>query len=501
MKPIGKWLRISALCLAMSPALGHAADDFYLYNGQAAGDVTANDLPVVEQFTGAGTPYSGPSWFTAADYFPSGTYAGRIIAVTGTSVYLETAPGSGTYTQAANVNSNSWYFGVMDPAFVRVSPDGARVAIGCGYGMELLVLPTTTLAPGSAPGPDLLTDATVKVYPQMNYYDADWALDSQHLLINGGIWPGPPYGSGVVVLDTINDPLSSTGTPLLGNIGGASSGVCVDPNGNLIVGNGYAPGPPNETGEIKVFNSSEWSTSPSGILDYDAHTRVLATNILSAAYLSADAEGNVTVGGADAFGTGGAAERGYAALVKADKVVAVASGTAGAEPPVDENDGTEYKTFAPDPCQNDTATGIMAGTIPGQGAVMSVVWNPTNETCNQGAADDLWPPKYGAAPRITHYQVNANGDRDGDGFVDTEDTSYLTYHTDNRDTDGDGYGNIVDADLNNDNVVNAQDFTLFRSQYGQAGADLDADFNGDSVVNALDFTIFRSYYGTQAPWF
>ena len=64
------------------------------------------------------------------------------------------------------------------------------------------------------------------------------------------------------------------------------------------------------------------------------------------------------------------------------------------------------------------------------------------------------------------------------------------------DTDGDGYGNICDADLTQDNTVNLSDYSVFRSKF--RSADPDADFNGDGVVNLSDYSIFRSLY-RKAP--
>ncbi|MFK8016737.1 MAG: hypothetical protein AB8G17_14995, partial [Gammaproteobacteria bacterium] len=57
-------------------------------------------------------------------------------------------------------------------------------------------------------------------------------------------------------------------------------------------------------------------------------------------------------------------------------------------------------------------------------------------------------------------------------------------------------GNICDADLDNNGIVNAVDLGLFRSVFFNSG-DLDADFNGDGIVNAVDLGIFRS--GFFAP--
>jgi hypothetical protein len=64
------------------------------------------------------------------------------------------------------------------------------------------------------------------------------------------------------------------------------------------------------------------------------------------------------------------------------------------------------------------------------------------------------------------------------------------------DSNGDGYGNACDADLNADGVVNGLDVGPFTAEFGTAGPD--ADFNGDGVVNGLDVGPFVSSFG-QAP--
>jgi hypothetical protein len=71
------------------------------------------------------------------------------------------------------------------------------------------------------------------------------------------------------------------------------------------------------------------------------------------------------------------------------------------------------------------------------------------------------------------------------------------------DTDGDGFGNICDADLNNDNQVNSLDLGLFKQAFfiteNQSGFDPDADFNGDRVVNSLDLGILKALFSSQSP--
>jgi hypothetical protein len=67
------------------------------------------------------------------------------------------------------------------------------------------------------------------------------------------------------------------------------------------------------------------------------------------------------------------------------------------------------------------------------------------------------------------------------------------------DTDGDGFGNICDADLDNSGgTVNLDDFFVFRGAFGQTGTPAadNADLDGDGNVNLDDFFIFRGLFGS-----
>ncbi|MEO0420862.1 MAG: M14 family zinc carboxypeptidase [Pseudomonadota bacterium] len=87
-------------------------------------------------------------------------------------------------------------------------------------------------------------------------------------------------------------------------------------------------------------------------------------------------------------------------------------------------------------------------------------------------------------------------DTDSDGVPDAQDNCTLVANADQRDTDGDGFGNVCDADLNNNNIVNFQDFQIFRPRFNSN--DEDADFDGDGVVDLDDFFILRDSFG-QPP--
>ncbi len=89
--------------------------------------------------------------------------------------------------------------------------------------------------------------------------------------------------------------------------------------------------------------------------------------------------------------------------------------------------------------------------------------------------------------------ARAGPDSDGDGTDDVADNCLLIANPDQRDTDGDDYGNACDADLNNNLVVSFGDLALFKSVFLQTG-DLAADFNGDNTVNFGDLAVFKSAF-------
>ncbi|MFK7888782.1 MAG: PA domain-containing protein [Gammaproteobacteria bacterium] len=89
-------------------------------------------------------------------------------------------------------------------------------------------------------------------------------------------------------------------------------------------------------------------------------------------------------------------------------------------------------------------------------------------------------------------------DEDGDLIPDVNDNCRLVSNTDQRDSNGDGFGNVCDADLNNDGIINVVDLGLLRAVFFTS--DQDADLNGDGVVNVVDLGIMRaSFFGAPGP--
>lgn len=95
-------------------------------------------------------------------------------------------------------------------------------------------------------------------------------------------------------------------------------------------------------------------------------------------------------------------------------------------------------------------------------------------------------------------------DADGDSIPDTDDNCCLTYNPGQQDTDSDGYGNICDCDLDNDDAVGPSDFGLFKSAWsstpGNPEWNPNADFDVNGAVGPSDFGIFKQRWGNSAPF-
>ncbi|MCE7901358.1 MAG: hypothetical protein DYH20_01580 [Gammaproteobacteria bacterium PRO9] len=94
---------------------------------------------------------------------------------------------------------------------------------------------------------------------------------------------------------------------------------------------------------------------------------------------------------------------------------------------------------------------------------------------------------------IASVTVHVIDDTDHDGVADAVDNCLGRANADQRDTDGDGYGNACDADLDNSGTVNFGDLAIFHKKFGTT--DPDADFDGNGVVNFADLATFRALFG------
>jgi len=99
------------------------------------------------------------------------------------------------------------------------------------------------------------------------------------------------------------------------------------------------------------------------------------------------------------------------------------------------------------------------------------------------------------------YDWKFSNDVDSDGVENALDNCTVVANPGQCDSDGDGYGNHCDGDLNNNTVTNSQDYVLFRQQIGQpsvAPAYNPADINCSGAVNSQDYVLFRSLLGAPS---
>lgn len=91
-------------------------------------------------------------------------------------------------------------------------------------------------------------------------------------------------------------------------------------------------------------------------------------------------------------------------------------------------------------------------------------------------------------------QLDSGGaDSDGDGVDDSVDNCTNVSNANQIDADGDGIGNLCDADLNNDCLTNLVDLIEFKARF--ASSDPVADFNSDGTVNLVDLIRFKALFG------
>jgi len=82
-------------------------------------------------------------------------------------------------------------------------------------------------------------------------------------------------------------------------------------------------------------------------------------------------------------------------------------------------------------------------------------------------------------------------DSDADGIGDFHDNCTLVYNPEQRDSNGDGYGNICDPDLNNDGVINLADQNILDA-FMPGWSWADTDFNGDIYTGFEDYLIMEA---------
>lgn len=101
----------------------------------------------------------------------------------------------------------------------------------------------------------------------------------------------------------------------------------------------------------------------------------------------------------------------------------------------------------------------------------------------------VWTQKNGNRTAWAVRNGDVFPDADRDGIADSLDNCLIAANPLQIDSDGDGYGNYCDQDLDNDGLVAFGDIFIFASLFGGAAGGI-ADFNGDNVVNFIDHLRF-----------
>jgi hypothetical protein len=98
-----------------------------------------------------------------------------------------------------------------------------------------------------------------------------------------------------------------------------------------------------------------------------------------------------------------------------------------------------------------------------------------------------------AALAIAAGDAHAAPDSDADGVPDLLDNCVSAANPSQLDSDADGFGNLCDADLNNDNITNSVDLGLFKAAFATSN-NPSADLNGDGITNSLDLGLVRPLF-------
>jgi hypothetical protein len=265
--------------------------------------------------------FSLPAGSSAMTALPDG----RVIAISGGAVFVETATSSRTFSLVGTLpGADISGFGA---AFLSSSADGALIAVGNNGG-----------ASGSAYEVGVFEfPGLVGTWFSVNHFTGTW-IDDRYLAIAAG-----DFSNGeIVALDvTSPDAASPVVVTLLDGIGGASGGIAFDSSGNLFTANGFMGAGPSGTGAVKAFAESAWRGALEGgsVIDFES-TGQLVVDILSGTALGFDVEGNLHVAGGD-FSI---SKIDFVALARRSDVLTALSG-GGA---LDISDANQVRRFDPD---------------------------------------------------------------------------------------------------------------------------------------------------------
>ncbi|MFK8031220.1 MAG: thrombospondin type 3 repeat-containing protein [Gammaproteobacteria bacterium] len=144
-----------------------------------------------------------------------------------------------------------------------------------------------------------------------------------------------------------------------------------------------------------------------------------------------------------------------------------------------------------------SATASFRADVAGQYLVQLM----TSSDEQSSAPNTMLISAYERSPSMLTASRQGGSDVDGDGVPDDIDNCAEQANPSQLDTNGDGFGNRCDADIDNDGfITNFGDLVLwvdsFGSTPGMPNWNPDADFNGDNSVNFIDLFIFQGFFLT-----
>ncbi len=308
------------LLLVASSHVAHADDD---RDDQGDRDDHARQHVSIDDYRQA-PGFALPSPGGPLDILPDG----RIIVLSQTTVFRETAPRSRSFVALGTLPDAD--FSSFGASFLLVSPDGGRIAVGNNGGASFINFQVGIFALPSLAG----------TWYTANSDSAAW-INDRYLALTAGTFGSPSI---VTAFDSFSsDPDHPSNRTIIQNIGGASGGIAFDRAKNLYTGNAFSTTGPSTTGAVKAFAHADWLSALHGgpPIDFEAQG-VLVVTVLDADPLTFDTSGNLFSGGGDLFGGG---DVNFAALISKAAVRSALEGGG----PVDTSDPRQVRKLDPDP--------------------------------------------------------------------------------------------------------------------------------------------------------
>jgi hypothetical protein len=285
----------------------------------------------------------GISFNTAFDVAPDG----RIVATTDHQIYMDSAEAPFEFKRVAELDQD--ISTNPDPAFLKVSPNGDRIALGLGLDADtfategVVVIPISSL--GTSDAPTTIAAADVDIFANLEHFSAAW-MDNDHLAITFSV-----FGVSAPQTDVLDVTTGAVSTAVedIGDSSDGAGGIEFDANGNLYLGIGFDDASARG-GEIRRFEAADVEDAISSGTPLSFDDGLFVAELLSASSIAFDAAGDMFVGGGEVFSS--EPDSGYFAMVFAVAIDAlVDQGT-----PIDVDDESQVVRLDPAGTEPDRYT-------------------------------------------------------------------------------------------------------------------------------------------------